>query len=556
MINKFTALENSLNELQEKPKAFLLLKLCHLSQIFYPEKTAHYWEQLRKMKGKLPAKELEAFKNLEESMKDSKSESDGKGFAAEITQEITSCVKKYESSPQDAIKGLQACEERIKKRLWPMGKQAAWDTLVQSYIIIDRQSALRLLDKVSKIKQERFIEALHRGTALKADEWDIIYDKIRDNIFPIIENMIDNSRNVSNITGSLAGKICGRFVTNITAGEQPNSAIKPEKYLDRLEGLVYQISKVDADVADQALRGVFKRIIDSNFFGEKFVDGFNTIRRILNLWVNTPSDRDSTFEFLASESPSFLRDFTMSQWLGVTTQDSDAAVLNLQKLKDKANNANTAEAWFLVTLVRRGLIDISFDLAERSSNKESLIQRLRRALIILQLDKEKKYHSPEDFGDDLISKFLLLETIDERVTFLRDLTQNGSISLPVEFWGKPDIIKLMDSKQKTIYGSFYLKNTKKEDQFDVYLRLNGCNYYGYSEVDMLLLAVLEKWGNEYPAEVNSLLKNMWETMRPHDSDLSVDIIRNTIFERCRILLATDPQVFFRVHQVGEKQACR
>ncbi len=74
------------------------------------------------------------------------------------------------------------------------------------------------------------------------------------------------------------------------------------------------------------------------------------------------------------------------------------------------------------------------------------------------------------------------------------------------------------------------------------MRVNGFGDYRYQDVDSALLAALVAWGRQEPAQVKSVLRAMWNAIRPDDQILMVDWLRNAIMTRCVSVFAADAEV--------------
>ena len=130
-------------ELMDWPRAFLLLRLCQLWLIFSREKAEHYWGQLAPLEKKI-SKDLKTdFESLR-SIMEATSSSGAKGFAAELIAEVAAAKRLPDSDIEEAKRRLHDCEDRLKKRRWPMGKTAVRIALVEAWARIDRQYALQM----------------------------------------------------------------------------------------------------------------------------------------------------------------------------------------------------------------------------------------------------------------------------------------------------------------------------------------------------------------------------------------------------------------------------
>jgi hypothetical protein len=92
-----------------------------------------------------------------------------------------------------------------------------------------------------------------------------------------------------------------------------------------------------------------------------------------------------------------------------------------------------------------------------------------------------------------------------------------------------------------LYSS-YSRNTKKEVQFSDVLRVSGYGEYRHQDVDSALLGAFVVWGDREPQQVRSILRAMWNAIRPDDQLLMLDWLRNAIMTRCVNVFAADAEV--------------
>jgi hypothetical protein len=161
-------------------------------------------------------------------------------------------------------------------------------------------------------------------------------------------------------------------------------------------------------------------------------------------------------------------------------------------------------------------------------------------------------HVPsEEQPTDMISHFLLLPTLDQKMEYLREQTKNGNDSLPRAMWKLPDINRLYSVMEKGefiplnseehLFTTFFFTSEKTEKQFIGYIVQYGFGQYSYTEIDQSILKVLNYWEEKYPSEVSSLCYKMWSGYIPDNSLIRVDVLRNAIFERYRNLFSAHPE---------------
>jgi hypothetical protein len=175
-----------------------------------------------------------------------------------------------------------------------------------------------------------------------------------------------------------------------------------------------------------------------------------------------------------------------------------------------------------------------------------LLPRLRRAWLCHDPQGAKAAISPQEVEGDLIGSFLLLGSNRERVDFLRRETRQGQESLPAAMWTRPSIDALVDkghSAADRCLLRIYSKNEDQARQFGEYIHMHGFHHYGYDELDPWLRVTLIAWDDEYPQEVESLLRAMHARMKPEDYELTLDLLRNCIFERHQNVFPARPASF-------------
>lgn len=527
-------------DLRKKPRAVLLLKLYQLSQVLLPELSWHYWERLQPIGKYLPAEYKEEYKELRAALDPDNYKN--KGFVSNIIAEINTACEKAAASPKDAIELFQKCEQRLKKRWWSFGKSPAWIALIKAWGQVDRKAAIRLIGKMPKSARKNLLVQWNKNNPLSPEEWEMVcqHSGFFGNIESLVEEMLDQTDSKMCLPSKLAKKVANRLRNEITAVGEDVTDSKRKKALEKYERLVEHIAQDESNLAKSLMRELFSTITKTgHLFGEEFPKGFSFLCRIVSGWVSLDKTNEAAVKFILEKTPKFLRDFALAQWYGMVPETMEEVKVVYKELLSKVSSTFNVEVWFLVTLVRRGMGIEAITVANSSENKKDLLPRLRRAWICEHPETARRILRAEDFQDDLIGQFLMMPSVEERFNFLRDRTQKGSISLPTELWTKLDVLDVLSCKSLVV--RIYWRNTKKEEQFDAYLRLHGYDYYDYKDVDPYLLTTLLYWDDKHPQEVASLLTHMWEVMKPSDSDLIHDIVRNVIFERCRTLFAAHPR---------------
>ena len=187
-------------------------------------------------------------------------------------------------------------------------------------------------------------------------------------------------------------------------------------------------------------------------------------------------------------------------------------------------------------------------MAERSEGREDLVPRLCRAWICTDPEAASAGLGGHTFEGDVIGQFLDQPSVASRVDFLRKLTDHGQRPLPKELWSKPTTMRITylvnnrvvsDSRSHGL-ESWYDKNEPIERQFAEYIRLDGFGNYSHEEVDPHLTATLVAWDDQSPDEVAMLLTKLWDAIKLSDNELSNDLHRNHVFERCQAVFSASP----------------
>lgn len=524
--------------LQQGPRAFLLLKLCRLARIVRPDKAEEYWQKLREERQNLPMDYAKDYGELEDVMDPDKKgkDEDKKGFKAEILREIELSREKIEENPGEAVKGFQACEERLEKRKWPFGKKAAWNALITAWADVSPEDAVRLIKKASKLTQKEIIRKLNGKTPLTPEQWDRIYKNIGGKTTTIIKEYLDDPSDFSlNLPPMLAESVASDIeLADIIFDREMVKDKDAEKGYDKFEIFVFKINEHNPPLAGEIVGEFFRLLTVSSSLEKDFQERFSFLKRAMRIWAQVSESPDDVLAVIIEKTPEYLRDFAVSHWLSLVAENEKDAAANLEKLSKKASDLKSAEEYFLKNLVANDRGEIAWKLAGESANKEDLFPKLRKAIVRSKTETAHKLFKLDDFKDDLIGSFFYQSEIEKKIEFLREQTDKGSKNLPSALWKKPTVDEVLEKRGDSLY-QIYLLTTEKEDQFKEHLRLFMT--YNHENLDLFLLYTLVKWSEKHPAEVKSLLKKMWKVMTPDDSDLRADVLRNAIFERCRDVFA-------------------
>lgn len=190
--------------LRPVPHAVLLLRTCQFAQTFRPDVFTKYWPRLRDANSRLPADMREDFEGLRSGV-EPPATSVGK-FAREITARIADALTTADSAPQKARELLGECEEAIRKRWWPFGKQPAWTALVQAMAPLDREGALTLIGRVPRPVQKNVLSRMNDTEPLTAAQWDLAHQHggMFGGIMPVLHELLDREDVVLHLSEKLA----------------------------------------------------------------------------------------------------------------------------------------------------------------------------------------------------------------------------------------------------------------------------------------------------------------------------------------------------------------
>jgi hypothetical protein len=556
-------------QLLDQPRALLLLRLCQLSFLFTPDKTEHYWQLLQPLQGKVPAELQDDLKTLRSTVEEALP-SGAQGFTAEMLTEVKAGSEMAASSVEEAKRRLLDTETRLKKRLMPFGKGPVWTGLVQAWIPIDRAYALQLLKNVSASLQDNLVTRMNKASPLAPEEWTILANSIgTGRIEQLALKALDDSGQSLRLPAPILAQVAKQIRSSVTqraAANDPTGMISAANRYTRLLAL-----HAKSDAAGQIpglLEELYVLIAKANELEPLWMERFKLLGSTMDIGVQLKELGADvmTPDFvgrLVSKTPAYMVNFVWAQWFGLTTDAGQAGSAHTV-LMERTRQDQDAEAWFLVKLVPRGLGAEAMGLAAKSPRAAPLLQRLRRAWLCSHPETARPAISPADFPGDPIGEFLAQGSAEQRAVCLKSVTQDGTRPVPGALWAgvgtetEPEGVRgfwaKLTAHQKSadeavkeyaarnpLYSS-YSKSTKKEVQFSEALRVMGYGDYRYQDVDSALLAALVTWGNQERQQVQSVLRAMWNAIRPDDSILMANWLRNSIMGRCVNVFAADAEV--------------
>jgi hypothetical protein len=568
-VNVLATVDSTLagKELKDQPRAFLCLRLSQLSLLFSPDKTEDYWNRLVPLQAKAPQElkpDLEGLRAVMEST----ARSGAKGFAAEVIADVEAAKQLAAENVEETKRRLQDCEARLNKRHWPFGKAQAYIALVEAWAGIDRRYALQLISTVPANVRENLIRRMNRTTPLAAEEWQIVADKAGlEQAVQIALKMLDDDQPRLLLPKKLVLEMGTRIRNAMKAVTTPQGEAELGKALTRYAKLIgLQVGSAQADLIPTLLEDLYVFLVESHSLDQIWTARFLMLSNVLELGVSTQALTGETLERLLAKTPAYMAGFVRAHYAGVTTSP-EATEQVYTALLSKTGQDREAEAWFLVTLVKRGFGAEALALAGKSARSGELLPRLRRAWLCTHPESAGAAISPADMAGDPIGEFLAQGSVENRVAYLRQATDGGRRSVPGAMWagkgtekeaeGLRGFWKTLTSSKKTldqilveylalnpVYSS-YRRDTKKEEQFANYLRLSGYGEYRYADTDSTLLETLVAWGDQDAAQVRSVVRAMWNAIQPDDQILMADWLRNAILARCQNVITADHDVLLQ-----------
>lgn len=544
---------------QDPARAFLLLKVCQLSQVIRPDVFERYWPRLQELRKSLPPEHRSALEGLSAGTEAGVAEAAKLGgFAQSIAETVSEAVEAAASDPDRARGLFQSCCDRIQKKHWPGGKAEAWTVLVPAWADVDHKAAFEWLGKVPAGVRQNILTRANDRSPMTADEWDLADARCGKDggLTSAVVEFLDREEPVLNLSDGVAAKVAASLRAEIHKAGKTDDAdreLKPsrEKALQRYLRLAGWAHGKSPDVAESLMAALLLDTANTERFKAQWVDRFTSLLQVLNAWSKVSADHAKTAAFLDHEVPKHLRTFCLAQWFAALPTSPEEALTARQDYESVCGDDPLGEAWFLVMLVRRGLAETATQLAQSSAHAAELRPRLVRALLFLAPETASSVVSEEEIAGDFVARFLRLPSREKRVELLRERCDRGSSALPPSLWSKTTILELArqlggaagsaTSPYEAVVSGVYHKDEPLANQFKEYVRLNGFGEYSYGEIDPVLLATLVAWDDAYPGEVETVFRKTWEAVAPGRDELRFDLLRNNTFERSYTLLAARPE---------------
>lgn len=555
-----SVLENP--DLLKEARALLLMKVCQAALIFRPEVFEHFWPKLSAQSGSLNLNQQSEV-NAMGAARPSKKASHPK-FVQEVMDAAEKALDVEASKPDEARRILIEAEERLNKRWWPFGKEPARVALIEAWMKVDRNQCIASLGRVSASTQRMMLQQLHKLWPLSAQEWDLASRSTQaGTVNGAVREILDQDEPVLTLSQPLAQQVGQYLLKNdafVVAAGDASADSKREKGIIRFIKFVKSVGANSPDIAEALMEMLINEGATTNAYGDDWSKRFLEFRQLVNVWAAFPAQREKARVFLETKVPAHLREFALAEWYGSIVNTPAEAEAALQEMNKRPVDCAPRQVWYLITLVRRGLEEVALKLAQSSVQPRNIEGRVCRALVATAPEKAAARFKAADFEGDIVGQFLLMQSIPERVEFLREQTNKGKSGLPAQMWGNTNIMSMLsmlsaltgDKKGRdkslpefspNVQMRLYSKQDKPEDQFAKFINMHGYAFWGADELDPKLLEALVAWDEAHPDEVQALMKNMWEAIKPDQTTLTTDLLRNNTFDRCQGVMSAHPKSF-------------
>lgn len=544
--------------LKPKAKALLLLRLCQIYSVLSPHKGNEYWKQLTSLHNHVPQDLRSQLDDLRLLFDQAPAPSGG--FAGERIAEINTTLSKPGVSESEIRTCLKACEELVRKRFWPFGKEAVREALVKAWTDIDRAYALELSAKLYLPVRKTLVRRMNQLKPLSPQEWDVLVKATsQKQVIELVLKILNDPQPRLNLPGSLIPSVFAAIRAKLDQMDEVDKENCRKEVLDNTDKLVGLVATEDRlPQVFESLKSSVRELAKTAALQQLWPNRFSAVEHIITLGVSSGVVSDSNAGDFTEFLPRHMIDFGRAHCSALLAND-DTARQMLSELLKVAQQKAEAEAWFLITLVHRGLGELSYALARESSRSSELLPRIRRAWLCNYTGSASAAISVSEVQGDPAAEILLHAPGPERIAYLRERTEAGKKSLPDAVWAseKPAEEKkgfwasLMSSgktvdqmleeylKRNPLYHSYRVV-TPEAQQFAEYLRISGYGEYSYEFIDQVLLNEFVLWADDKPEEVTSLLKRMWQAIQPEEDILKLDFLRNAIFTRCTTVFAAVP----------------
>ncbi len=548
---------------------WLLVRVCEAVRDVRPELLERYWPELQRLSLHLSEYPQcrPAYDELKASLKARGSEKKRSKFVLGILAAIEQGAALAAEDPEESRRNLEAVRDRLRVRRWlPFRTGEAWQALVLALARIDRRRALELVAEVPRGTRQSLIVRLNDGYGLSQSEWDALRQIDPSRTERAILDLLDRDVMPPRLSEALGLAVATGleqwiFATpSATSGEWLEAERKHA--LERYGRLPLAVAGNNPDTGELLLEKQFAAIARTkNLFLADWLGVCALLSELLSRWAKLPGARERARSYFLEKCrkiaetdqgeggadrsyPEHLRDFVLSHWAAMFPSNQTEAERAWEAERGSFEDPKSAEAWFLVGLVRRGLAQEALAMAQGSANAADLVPRLCRAILCELPDRAVSLVLPDDVADDPVGQFLLAGSTAARVEFLRERTECGTKALPRELWSRPGRGAVprwcaTRNAEPILYDNAEAPNNR----FREVVRLNGYGRYPCEVTDPLLLAALVAWDEQHPDETRQLFPLMWKQMRPGLADLGPTLVREKTFQRCQGVLSANPDAF-------------
>jgi len=528
--------------LKSKPKAILIIKLAKLFSIINPELIGLYLKEITNKGAIVPLEYQSEYQSLKSTISPKEAQKSKNVFVQNLCIDIENAIQQIPVGLDVAKNILVLAEKKLRKAWWRSGKKVVWILLMDAWAKADRSYAIQILGNHLTVNYPLIIKQWEKEKQISEEEWGllsklaitpsalnkILFELIEDNQFPQLPD---------NLIGNLFSAIKSDIIKMIKESQEDELNETFEKFL-KFMSLVIETKKEKS--FNHFISDLYSSISKNDSFYKDFTYlPYNMIEKIVSLWAERTINPEDTLPLILKQTPDFLKDFVQSVWYSLLADKTNEVGLYYNQLMNVAKSKFESELWFLVKLILNDKYSIAEKFASNSEDKEKLLPILRRVFTAFSPDKAQTMLNIPNEDDDPIGHFILLPTVEERIEFLkRNLNKSSFYTM----WSKPNVSNALEfSNFKNIYN-YYSRNTKKEDQFKWILKIKGYYYYHQSDVDYRLLHALVAWDNKNPQEASEFMAKMYKQMIPEGYEITTDLIRNSIFERCRSVLCANTKV--------------
>lgn len=532
-----------------KAKALLLLSLCNIYSIVNPSIAKEYYERLKLFAHLLSGEQLTQYSELREVF--DPHQPSPQSFAGQQISMLEATLNRPGVSEDEVKAALRAVEQQLLKRHWPFGKKPIWEAIINYWSQIDRNHALELCIHLSGASCSLYVSRMNRQNPLTPDAWNVLLRTLSQNqVAQIALKILSDSPSRLDIPADFILPVMKQIRSRLVSVKDVSTV------LDLASALAGYVATPDRlPQLFNALTYLTKELCTFWPFNQQWIDLFHAVFRLIGIGVSSKALTIQNMKALYEVLPGHLHDFAHASFRGWVATEETAEQMLIQLMD--AKNRIDSEAWFLVTLVKRGMGNLAYSIA-RKPNYTRHLTRVCRAWLCTDNVEASAVISDNEVPKDAMSQILVRKPGAERVAYLREITKWGKVCLGSDVWAdlrgstwvddligkeKQGVTAADTSIRSPLFSGLYNKETAKDQQFSEFLRVNGYGEYNHELVDVVLLGTLVLWANDYPDEVKNLLKLMWNAIEPTDTHLMIEHLRASILTRSATVFSADPQIF-------------